>query len=174
MKSLHTSLLPILCATALHWGTAANAQTITPPPATTPPTATPSPTRTRSVDLAGDLAKANLAKQGITNPTPSQLADARKSIAAQRAQGMGWGQIAHSMGLNLGKVISAANRERRDARKAQAKAAQEKDKDHRSKTGHHTQGNRHGADHKSGNKSTEHGEGDHGAGGGHGGGGKGK
>lgn len=68
-------------------------------------------------DLSTDLAKASLAKQGITNPTKAQLDAERKSIDAQRAQGKGWGVIAQSLGLNLGQVVSAANRDRRDTRK---------------------------------------------------------
>lgn len=68
-------------------------------------------------DLAGDMAKANLAKQGISNPTPTQLELARQSVLNQRAKGMGWGQIANALGLNLGKVISASAHAGNDARK---------------------------------------------------------
>lgn len=61
-------------------------------------------------DFATELAKADLAKQGIAEPTTQQLADSVKSIQDQRASGLGWGQIAASLGLNLGNVVSAANR----------------------------------------------------------------
>jgi uncharacterized membrane protein YgcG len=57
-----------------------------------------------------DLAKANLAKEGVTEPTAEQLSTAETSIQTQRDAGMGWGQIANSLGLSLGSVVSAANR----------------------------------------------------------------
>lgn len=55
-----------------------------------------------------DLAKASLA--GGDEPTEGQLADAESSIQADRDSGMGWGQIANALGLNLGAVVSAVNR----------------------------------------------------------------
>jgi len=54
-------------------------------------------------NFSTDLAKASLAKQGITNPTKAQLDAERKSINAQRADGKGWGVIAQSLGLNLAR-----------------------------------------------------------------------
>lgn len=57
-----------------------------------------------------ELAKAQLAKAGVTEPTTSQISEAETSIQAQRESGMGWGQIANSLGLSLGAVVSAANR----------------------------------------------------------------
>jgi hypothetical protein len=71
-----------------------------------------------------DLAQRQLAAQGITNPTPSQLQAALmggtittsqgtvvyRGVAQMRADGMGWGQIAHSVGVHpgMGKSASAA------------------------------------------------------------------
>lgn len=69
------------------------------------------------------LAKQQLASYGITDPTPQQIQAALtggtiisgdataqpvvlKGILTQRADGMGWGQIAKSSGMNLGQVIS--------------------------------------------------------------------
>jgi hypothetical protein len=74
------------------------------------------------------LAKQQLASYGITNPTPSELQAAMtggtitaangqtvqlQGVLTMRASGMGWGQIAHATGTQLGPVISgikAANR----------------------------------------------------------------
>ena len=104
----------------------------TPPPAPTPaPEAVPK-------NFIYDLAKASLAKQGIANPTPAQLAAERKSIADQRAQGKGWGVIAQSLGLNLGQVISSANHARNDARKEHHADKREQDGEH--KAGEHGAG----------------------------------
>ena len=67
-----------------------------------------------NIDNALALAEASLKQQGITNPTPAQLEAALmggtitlasgktvelKGILAMRASGMGWGQIANSMGF---------------------------------------------------------------------------
>lgn len=75
-----------------------------------------------NINIALSLAKADLAKQGITNPTPSQLAAAlnggtitaatgpvaMRGVLAQRQEGLGWGQIAKAMGVKLGSVVSAS------------------------------------------------------------------
>ena len=68
------------------------------------------------------LAQSSLAQLGITKPTAAQLqaalmggsvtgADgtttALKGVLTMRADGMGWGQIAHSLGTKLGPVVSA-------------------------------------------------------------------
>jgi hypothetical protein len=113
-------------------------------------------------DLAGDMAKANLAKQGISNPSPTQLASARQSVLKQRAKGMGWGQIANALGLNLGKVISASAHASNDARKQTPQG----------KTDKNTQssGNQGSAQSSKGSSSAG-GSGGHGGGGGGGGGG---
>jgi len=75
---------------------------------------------TRSLDLA----QRQLALQGINNPTPSQLQTALmggtittskstvvyKGVLQMRSDGMGWGQIAHSVGVQpgLGKAPTSA------------------------------------------------------------------
>ena len=68
------------------------------------------PTRAPQQDFATLLAKAELSKLGIADPTPAELRVAVQSIQAQRTSGMGWGDIAHARGLKLGPVVSAANR----------------------------------------------------------------
>jgi len=71
---------------------------------------TSSATSARQQEMALQLARANLSKQGITEPTTGQLALATSDVQALRDSGMGWGQIANSLGLRLGAVVSAANR----------------------------------------------------------------
>lgn len=75
-----------------------------------------------NVNIALALAKADLAKVGITQPTPAQLAAALNGgkittatgevtmagVLAQRSAGMGWGKIAQSMGVKLGAIVSAS------------------------------------------------------------------
>ena len=75
-----------------------------------------------NVSTALALAQAALARQGISQPTPEQLAAALNGgasmtpsgtvtfagVLAQRQSGIGWGQIANAMGVKLGAVISAA------------------------------------------------------------------
>ena len=75
-----------------------------------------------NVNIALSLAKADLAKLGIANPTPAQLAAALNGgsltttrgtvtmagVLSQRSAGLGWGQIAHSMGVKLGAVVGAS------------------------------------------------------------------
>jgi hypothetical protein len=108
-----------------------------------------------NVNIALALAKAELTKMGITNPTPAQIEAALNGgtittskgstkvdgILAQRADGKGWGQIAKSMGFKLGEVVSAsktgkpgeaaerrtaAAKERADAKAAKADAKAER------------------------------------------------
>lgn len=70
-----------------------------------------------NIRIALSLAQTRLASQGITNPTPAQLqgalvgtggttGTATQGILQMRASGMGWGQIANSMGVKLGAVMS--------------------------------------------------------------------
>ncbi len=54
------------------------------------------------------LAQASLQKSNITNPGAAELALAVGNINSLRSSGMGWGQIANSLGLNLGQVVSSA------------------------------------------------------------------
>ena len=81
------------------------------------------------VNIALSLAKASLAQQGITNPTPTQLSAALNGgvvtsststtslvgVLAQRQEGSGWGQIAQSLGVKLGSVISASKTDKSKA-----------------------------------------------------------
>ena len=90
-----------------------------------------------NVNIALALTEAQLTKLGITDPTAAEieaalnggtvtLADGStqtlQGVLALRAQGEGWGQIAKTLGFNLGAVVSA------------------------SKTGHSQAGARHGGD----------------------------
>jgi len=77
-----------------------------------------------NIKIALSLAKTQLAQQGITQPTPEQLQTAlnggqlvtaggtgtqmttMQGVLQMRADGMGWGQIANSMGIKLGTVMS--------------------------------------------------------------------
>ncbi|HJY76626.1 MAG TPA: hypothetical protein VKE95_08335 [Burkholderiales bacterium] len=73
-----------------------------------------------SVNIALTLAKATLAQQGITRPTPQQIEAALNGgtvttssgkqvtftgILTQRANGMGFGKIAQANGLKLGELL---------------------------------------------------------------------
>lgn len=105
----------------------------------TSPSATFTPATSKlgygSINTALSLAQAELAKQGITNPTPEQLAAALNGgtiatvtgsvtltgVLAQRQAGLGWGQIANAMGVRLGSVVSASKTDRANA--ASAKGA---------------------------------------------------
>ncbi|HEX9398285.1 MAG TPA: hypothetical protein VF943_16265 [Burkholderiales bacterium] len=64
-----------------------------------------------NIDIALSLAQEKLRQQGITNPTSEQLKTAlignaqNPGILKQRADGMGWGQIAQSQGVKLGDVM---------------------------------------------------------------------
>ena len=119
---------------------AAGAQTSTPPGSTVtvvatvpvvsapPPPPAPAPATKLGQgeqDISVALAKAELSKLGITHPTSAQLDAALHGgtvrtargksvqltgVLTQRQAGMGWGQIAHAMGLKLGAVVSAAKR----------------------------------------------------------------
>jgi hypothetical protein len=62
-----------------------------------------------NINIALALAKTSLAKQGITNPTPSQLSATLGGLLSQKADGIGWGQIAKGMGVKLGAVVSASH-----------------------------------------------------------------
>lgn len=93
-----------------------------------PVTFTPATTKlgTGEVNIALSLAKAELSKLGITQPTPAQLAAAlnggtvtsstgaqvqMKGVLAERKAGMGWGQIAQEMGFKLGALVSGSKTE---------------------------------------------------------------
>jgi hypothetical protein len=85
-----------------------------------------------NVNIALTLAKATLAEQGITRPTPQQIeavlnggtitSRAGKEvkltgILTQRASGMGWGKIARANGFKLGELM----RHRHDFKHAEFK-----------------------------------------------------
>jgi len=71
-----------------------------------------------NIDIALALADAKLREQGITNPTPDQLRAAligdaqHPGVLTLRAEGRGWGQVAHSMGIKVGDVVRAERHER--------------------------------------------------------------
>jgi hypothetical protein len=80
-----------------------------------------------NVDQALALAAKTLAKHGVTNPTPTELAYtlmggnvktpnsgtlAMDGILKQRAQGKGWGEMAQSYGVKLGEVKRPEKAER--------------------------------------------------------------
>lgn len=64
----------------------------------------------KTQNFAGKLAKADWAKKGVSLPSKTQLDASTQHIQGMRASGMGWGEIANSLGLRLGDVVSAANR----------------------------------------------------------------
>lgn len=85
-----------------------------------------------NVNIALTLAKATLAEQGITRPTPQQIEAALNGgtvtnragkevkltgILTQRASGMGWGKIARANGFKLGELM----RHRHDFKHAEFK-----------------------------------------------------
>lgn len=96
------TLIKTALSLALLGAVAAGAQTVS-----TSPSAT-------QQNFAGEIAKANLAQDGITQPTRDQLGLATRDVQAMRDTGMGWGEIANSLGLRLGDVVSDANRAKHD------------------------------------------------------------
>jgi hypothetical protein len=66
-----------------------------------------------NIRVALSLAREQLAREGIDHPTPQQLQAALVGDAAagttgildRRAAGMGWGRIAHDLGMKLGPVV---------------------------------------------------------------------
>jgi hypothetical protein len=121
----------------------------------------------KTQNFAGELAKADLAKQGITTPNQGQLAASTQNIQGMRTSGMGWGAIANSLGLRLGEVVSAANRNKNadDAKPAKTEKSASKNAQHAGREGSHD-GN------QSGGSGGNNGRGGNG-GGGNGGGGNG-
>lgn len=75
-----------------------------------------------NVDNALVLTQASLEKKGIANATPEQLKTALLGVLDLRAAGEGWGEIAHSLGFNLGELKSAAHRADRTERVQQARS----------------------------------------------------
>jgi hypothetical protein len=98
-----------------------------------------------NVDLALGLAKASLADHGIHNPTPEQIKAAlnggtittksgqRVTLAGVlklRASGMGWGQVAHKLGVKVGDVKGHGHAHKKDDGKHHHKHAKHKHDKH--------------------------------------------
>jgi hypothetical protein len=91
-----------------------------PPPVSTTFTSPAKPMGYGNIRIALSLAETQLASQGITNPTATELQGAligttttgpggtttTDGILQMRASGMGWGTIADTMGYKLGPVVS--------------------------------------------------------------------
>src|SRR5215470_4512672 len=98
---------------------------MTPNATFTPPTG---PMGFGNINIALSLAKAELASQGITQPTPAQIQTALlggklttasgtanlPGVLALRSEGNGWGEIAHTLGFKLGEVVRSERAERPD------------------------------------------------------------
>ncbi len=110
-KALVTGLRTGSSITLTSSGTTGSSTTFTPPT---------KPMGFGNVNISLALAQASLAQQGITNPTPQQIQAALvggsvttsrgtttlPGILTLRSEGKGWGVIAKSQELNLGKVVS--------------------------------------------------------------------
>lgn len=113
MNTTHRThvLRPLVLAIACLAAGASGAQSVRVDVVVDPsPVVDPAVVSARQQVMALQLARANLSQQGITEPTTAQLALATSDVQALRDSGMGWGQIANSLGLRLGAVVSAANR----------------------------------------------------------------
>lgn len=108
MKHTHPLLLKSGLCVALFAASGVFAQTTVDVAVTTTPTTTTTTAPTQ--DFATNIAKADLAKQGIADPTSAELGKATANVQGLRDSGMGWGAIANSLGLRLGDVVSAANK----------------------------------------------------------------
>lgn len=96
--------------------------TLTNPPGISPPSVNFTPPTgsmgNGNVYISMALAQQQLTAAGITQPTAQQIQAAMvggplvpggqpvTGVLQMRASGMGWGQVAHSLGVNLGHVIS--------------------------------------------------------------------
>jgi hypothetical protein len=89
----------------------------------TPPTGTMG---NGNVKIALELAQADLAKQGINNPTNEQLKTELMKILQERADHKGWGVIAKERGFKVGDLMrsekGAENSARGDKLERQARA----------------------------------------------------
>ncbi len=78
-----------------------------------------------NINIALSLARRELADAGIAQPSPEQIRTALNGgtiggqtfpgVLVLRSQGMGWGQIANSLGFRLGDVVSASHSEKSHA-----------------------------------------------------------
>jgi hypothetical protein len=124
MKHPYPLLLKTGLCAALFAASGAFAQTTVGVTVTSAPTTSTMAAPTQ--DFATNIAKADLARQGIANPTSAELGAATTNVQGMRDAGMGWGAIANSLGLRLGDVVSAANKAKTadDARAASAEKSQ--------------------------------------------------
>ena len=134
MRLAPHSLLKALASAALltslgSYAATTTVQVVLSPPAPPAPEVNVAPKQ----DFATLLAQEDLRKQGITDPTRRELNDAVRSIEAQRASGMGWGEIAHSLGLKLGPVVSAANRAKHAEKPQRTEIADSRDGNNKNK-----------------------------------------
>jgi hypothetical protein len=98
-----------------------------------------------NVDMALGLAKASLAEHGIHNPTPEQIKAALNGgtittksgqrvtlpgVLKLRASGMGWGQVAHKLGVKVGDVKGHGHAHKKHDDKHHHKHARHHDRDH--------------------------------------------
>jgi hypothetical protein len=79
-----------------------------------------------NVDNAIAIAERLLQDQGITDPTPAQLEAAMTDVLKLRADGMGWGEIAHAYGFKLGEVKRAERAQPQKIEKAERVAKVER------------------------------------------------
>jgi hypothetical protein len=97
-----------------------------------------------NVDIALGLAKASLAEHGIRNPTPEQIKAALNGgtvitksgqrvnlpgVLKLRASGMGWGEVAHKLGVKVGDVKGHGHAHKKDDDKHHHKHAKHHDRD---------------------------------------------
>ncbi len=118
-----------------------------------------------NVNIALALAREDLAKLGITNPTPEQLAAALNGgdiktatgtvtmagVLAQRQSGMGWGQIANGMGVKLGSLGSASKTGKTTGKTTQVAAADTTGKAHSAGKSGESHGSSNGGGNSGGN-----------------------
>lgn len=98
---------------------------MTPDATFTPPT---KPMGFGNINIALALAQSELASQGITQPTPSQIQTALlggplttasgttdlPGVLKLRSEGNGWGEIAHALGIRLGDVVRSDKAQKPD------------------------------------------------------------
>ena len=187
MMKKHT--LALLTTSALLMLSVGHAQTTLPAAPRNPPsTSTPAPKPLSQGEdrIALALAKAALAKQGITNPTPAQMTAALNGgtvstatgpvempgILVQRASGKGWGQIANDLGVKLGTLVrsNTAHPEGDDEHASQDKRGDKHAEDGTDKSAQNSHGTIAAANAKSG-QSERSGGSEHGSGSGSGSGG---
>lgn len=97
-----------------------------------------------NVDMALGMAKASLAEHGIHNPSPEQIKAALNGgtvttksgqrvtlpgVLKLRASGMGWGQVAHKVGVKVGDVKGHGHARKKDDDKHHQKHARHHDRD---------------------------------------------